>query len=494
MKYKYDTKQNRLVDYEQHLTEAQKDYFQDSKLFDSYGDLVICYHRTDSTFNAFDISKVGSNGDKGYCGEGIYFTSMGHFGSSFGKNCYECFLNIKNPLIIDELPEWEKEDLLGYFASSEDYKDGNLPRIEGYPFKDELGWKSDSLIDILEYHEFDDEEIKELISTLLSDHDYDFYKEEKEIIYLLENDTMKELLECDEFMEVISDRGLEDYLETTGYTIYDLTSNNMHHGYFVDFASEITEWAKNSGYDGIFSENSVDKVIREIVVFYPEQIKAIDNLYPTRSENFKDNSLEYFQMHGIEPYPVVDGKVDIGDYFYHYDEGIDGWKVSVKDNSKTVYGAILGEINGRPVKDLTYTFYACKNLVEPPKMPSTVVNMYMTFAHCENLKHGVIPMAVEELNGTFLGCKSMETVSPIPSTCHTINGMCKYCTSLLEAPEVPSSVKNQYEAFLSCKSAKNLSEDIVYAESFPLSDLINSASNAAELYKDNNIKSLQQER
>lgn len=495
MKYKYNSRTGRMVEYTQKLTEAQKDYFKDSTLRDTDGDLVVCYHRTNNNFDAFDINRVGANGDKGYCGEGIYFTSAGGvFGSGFGKHTYECYLNIKNPLVIEDLPMFDKESLLECFASSEEYKNGELSRIEGYPFNDELGWKSDYLIDLLEYHEFQDEETRYLVSTLLSDSDFDAYKDDREIIYLLNNDTMKYLLDSEEFKEQISELGLDDYLETTGLTVYDLTSRDMHYGTWVDFASAITEWAKDNGYDGIYSEDSANKQIREIVVFYPEQIKEIDNLYPTYSENFKNNSLEYFQKHGIEPYPVVDGKVDIGDYFYHYEEELGGWGVTVKDTSKTAYESNLDEINGRPVKDLTYTFYDCKNLVEAPEMPSTVVRMYMTFAHCENLKHGVIPQEVEELNGTFLGCKNMQSMDNIPSSCVSIDAMCKYCTSLLEAPEVPNGVKSQNEAFLSCKSAKNLSEDVVYAESFPLSDLILSASNAAEMYKDNNIKNFQQTR
>ena len=74
----------------------------------------------------------------------------------------------------------------------------------------------------------------------------------------------------------------------------------FNYGTWVDFASAITEWAKDNGYDGIYSEDSANKQIREIVVFYPEQIKEIDNLYPTYSENFKNNSLKVINRKNIE--------------------------------------------------------------------------------------------------------------------------------------------------------------------------------------------------
>lgn len=47
---------------------------------------------------------------------------------------------------------------------------------------------------------------------------------------------------------------------------------------------------QKQGYDGLVTEGM-------IIVFQPNQIKSINNLYPTRDENFRDNSREYLSEH-----------------------------------------------------------------------------------------------------------------------------------------------------------------------------------------------------
>lgn len=49
-------------------------------------------------------------------------------------------------------------------------------------------------------------------------------------------------------------------------------------------------YLKDKGHDGVVTGGM-------IIVYEPNQIKAVDNLYPTHSDNFKDNSKEYLQQH-----------------------------------------------------------------------------------------------------------------------------------------------------------------------------------------------------
>lgn len=61
---------------------------------------------------------------------------------------------------------------------------------------------------------------------------------------------------------------------------------------------------KDKGYDGIivlntsvggYGDKQKQEIGKEVIVFEPNQIKSVDNLYPTKSDNFKDNKEEYLK-------------------------------------------------------------------------------------------------------------------------------------------------------------------------------------------------------
>lgn len=304
MKYKFDTTTRKLVECDgQHLTNAQKEYFKDSKLRDDDGDLAQCFHYTDHQFDAFDVSKIGSSqGDIGYCGKGIYFTSMTTFGTGFGHNVLECYINMTNPLIVQDLDDWDKESLLEHFANSEEYKEGELPRIWGYPQKSEER-DSATLIDIVECHTFEDAAVQTLCEELVNSYEYNNFKDSGNIEDLEGSTEFDALRDNDEFMSVIRDRYIEDYLGIVEQRWDERLSNEtlkaekFHHGVWAAFAEQLTEWAKDHDYDGILDHAPYHGSVREIVVFYPNQIKSVDNLYPTKDDNFRDNSKEYLKKH-----------------------------------------------------------------------------------------------------------------------------------------------------------------------------------------------------
>lgn len=295
MKYKFDTTTRKLVECDgQHLSKAQKEYFKDSQLRDRDGDLIQCFHYTNKQFDAFDKAHIT---DDSFCGRGFYFTSMTTFGSSFGKECLECYIDMKNPLIVENLDDWQKEDLFAYFANSEEYKKEELPRLEGHPRKSEDLLKDD-LIDIIEYHEFKEERLIELQYEMLRSYEYQSFKESGNIEDLLDSYELMKMKGYNEFLAEIDERGLDRYVEGDYLELRDLTGDQFHRGEWNAFSSLLTEWAQNNGYDGILSEaGGLDKRIREIVVFEPNQIKSVDNLYPTKSDNFRDNSREYLKEH-----------------------------------------------------------------------------------------------------------------------------------------------------------------------------------------------------
>ena len=79
------------------LSPEQSAFFKDSKIRDSQGRLLVCYHSTYSDFEVFDLSKVGS-GSGGAFGSGFYFTPTKSIAEHYGNIMLACYLNLTNPL------------------------------------------------------------------------------------------------------------------------------------------------------------------------------------------------------------------------------------------------------------------------------------------------------------------------------------------------------------------------------------------------------------
>lgn len=71
-----------------------KSTFSNSKVRDSKGNLLECYHSSNNDFDNFEI-KDTVNGR--LYGSGIYFSTNSDYMFSYGKIGYECYLNIINP-------------------------------------------------------------------------------------------------------------------------------------------------------------------------------------------------------------------------------------------------------------------------------------------------------------------------------------------------------------------------------------------------------------
>jgi hypothetical protein len=87
------------------LTDAQNEFFKDSKVKDESGNLITVYHGTKKEFDEFKIKMEN----------GFYFTDNKEVAKTYTKDTnnftdkisneegiiYECYLNLKNPLVID---------------------------------------------------------------------------------------------------------------------------------------------------------------------------------------------------------------------------------------------------------------------------------------------------------------------------------------------------------------------------------------------------------
>lgn len=83
-----------------------KKWFGDSKIIDSNGNPIICYHGSNTkNIKIFNLDFVGKNTDSGMYGKGFYFTDNIKYADTYNRtkngDTLEVYLKISNPLIIN---------------------------------------------------------------------------------------------------------------------------------------------------------------------------------------------------------------------------------------------------------------------------------------------------------------------------------------------------------------------------------------------------------
>lgn len=102
------------------LSAEQQEYFKDSKVVDTNGNLKVMYHGSPETFTVFDRKKAKSFGTYG---NGFYFTdSISHAGT-YGEKPLTVYLNITNPLQngTNNITKEQLRKFVEAIAENEDY-------------------------------------------------------------------------------------------------------------------------------------------------------------------------------------------------------------------------------------------------------------------------------------------------------------------------------------------------------------------------------------
>ena len=113
------------------LTEAQREFFKDSKAVDENGRLLTLYHGTGAKFTVFDKGRIEQNfqnrgGDLGFYFSPYIEDAQGYareaaFSTGGEKAIMEVYLNLKNPLVVED-------DGWGSAISQADIRHGDLKR------------------------------------------------------------------------------------------------------------------------------------------------------------------------------------------------------------------------------------------------------------------------------------------------------------------------------------------------------------------------------
>ena len=149
--------------------------FSKSKIIDSKGHLLKCYHSSNNDFDKFEI-RNSVNGR--LYGSGIYFSTHSDYMFSYGKIGYECYLNIINPWYFGA-----SYDEIKNFIEKDTNKPVNETKLKEYFAK---GYGSDATI--LDYYENVIKEYGITFKDLLIRNNYDGiivcdYREELEDRY-----------------------------------------------------------------------------------------------------------------------------------------------------------------------------------------------------------------------------------------------------------------------------------------------------------------------
>lgn len=240
-------------------------WFDGSKVLDENNKPMICYHGSNiSDIKTFDFSKIGYNsGNLGHYGYGIYFTDDIIEAKHYGRYIYKCYINIKNPFVGDDsqLLELKKEGVsiiddeiilsIDYTSFKELFKNDSiiynfLSDVEKYNL--ETAWDNIHKLNVKEYWDKLND-----ISDILN---YTTYNKNVDGVadYIF---TDLENMNVD-ISKLKLNKGFQYHQAL--HWITDLGNNSKY----------ITEIIKKLGYDGVIYGS-------EIVAFYPNQIKSIDN-------------------------------------------------------------------------------------------------------------------------------------------------------------------------------------------------------------------------
>lgn len=86
--------------------------FEGSKVVDDAGMPLRVYHGTNADFNNYNIAMAGKKGDYGLSGKGIYLSQNPKTAESYGNIIRPEYINLKNPLYLDNYTSQELAEIL----------------------------------------------------------------------------------------------------------------------------------------------------------------------------------------------------------------------------------------------------------------------------------------------------------------------------------------------------------------------------------------------
>lgn len=298
------------------LTKEQQNYFKNvsNELKDEKGNLKTLYHGSRNDFTIFDLEKSGESNKNARVGfwfteskEGAEnFANSIWYGENEKANAYEVYLNIKNPKVYEKNDYTERKEKLNSQLNKlnerkkvfdEKYHISSfITSYEGEDFLRVVGMMTSP------YSTYTDEEYKQYIKGMVDKGtDVEQYFNEVKEYSKIKQETKK-------LEKELSGLRYNDPYEQFRTDIYKIVGKDAEDaniggsGMALNDEKGTLEAFRNSlieqGYDGIVIKNTVydSKTMggenNQYVAFYPNQIKNVDNLNPTDSDDIRYSMIE----------------------------------------------------------------------------------------------------------------------------------------------------------------------------------------------------------
>lgn len=307
------------------LTSEQSAFFKDSKIRDSQGRLLVCYHGTKkagfeeflpqnfedalyykfgkSNVNFFTTEKCNAMGYAGYAAKRLpdgtytepdpYDFVPNEYGKKSGT--YAVYLNIKNPLIVDPDDSlYDKESSYDDRYWKNIKRDGapKRARIEKF-FNKYREYEYDYISDVFDWEPDFEKDLKQIGVSITSDDDgYEFE------FRIISNNN--DLWSDPKGSWIITTSKMEDLLEELEYNFEDYQTDDY---YTKESTNDIIidTLLDHPEYDGIIFKDIIDsagilgsvKQTTIVTLKGSNQIKSINNKKPTSSGNI--NATEVYQ-------------------------------------------------------------------------------------------------------------------------------------------------------------------------------------------------------
>ena len=307
------------------LTEQQAEYFRDSKVRDSEGNLLVVYHGTMSgEFTVFDASRANVESDMG---AGFYFSSdYADVGSNYENGGQDLTAKIERraeqieaeeEIDYDEAKKKATEELAKGSKLFEVYLDIKNPAYVGGNFDEATILFADFAESDLVMEDFESED--EYYDAQMQEQD----EKLEEIIYEVDNILSRQGISgYEDWISILQGKGafdggitlaeMKDILNNNLYDVYDengnIATNELSRaivealGYdgIID-NSVVDKWGYNSGRTSYME--GIDEETRHYIVFSPNQIKLTTNETPTLNEDIR------FSLKDKYFYQFTDGQI-----------------------------------------------------------------------------------------------------------------------------------------------------------------------------------------
>lgn len=330
------------------LTKEQQEYFKDSKVRDEKGRLLEVYHGTNNgEFTKFNKDYIGSSNDAGWYGKGFYFAFSESEAKTYGNKVIKAYLNIKNPFnFTDEMQTFNgkytsdvNEDFGAFMINLDDkfheIAENNTIKYADWDYNEDgsRDVKKMSLSQLaqeikkvynspkLRIIEINDggktkyqyvysdnfketdipQDIRKIIEEnhILNKNDIDFAVREKKYYPNLTEEKINKLYDffnetnydfttntvgwLQDSKETLEKNRLSYATNVVNEKIHSYIDMHMPEVYMEYLGEDISNKLKEMGYDGVIQSSRGD----EIVAFYPNQIKNVDNTNPTSNEDIR---------------------------------------------------------------------------------------------------------------------------------------------------------------------------------------------------------------